>query len=247
MLTKQEIEKIEKIHKLLKTRVTGTVSETIILLYSELKKETGFEKPASIKSTLNLIMHRSDHHISWESNIEQEMSFGRLTQTAEQRYIPPVLHPPTETGVKVHVSDPTQLAKYFKIILNQKIDQTKKSEGRLIEKDERGNYLYDRKIIEIDKDTLACKILDILIFNSGHDGITTYEVIEKLLVQEGEIGIDDLRKRNARILNAITNKQQGLFRRAKVGNKKLPNKTLKGESIIKSLKGIGLKFNNPNL
>lgn len=118
---------------------------------------------------------------------------------------------------------------------------------RLIHKDKSGDFYYKDKKIVIPTGTLYYDIFDLLLTQSDQNGFLSYKQIEEMLNDRGHAPTGDEEKRNARIQNAITNENQGLFRNAKVGNTKLTNKVPIGGSLIEVVRGKGLKINNPIL
>ncbi|GEM_PF-2489867 len=127
-------------------------------------------------------------------------------------------------------------------------DETKdKNDNFLISKNNQGEYLYNGQKIEMNTTTIYYKIFDILYSHHDQNGFLSYENIEKYLRKCDEQSIEDEVVRDKRIKNAISNKQQGLFRFAKVGKDKLKNKTPKGDELIKVVWGKGLKLNNPRI
>jgi|SRR3989338_3957398 len=121
------------------------------------------------------------------------------------------------------------------------------SGSRLVEKDVRGNYLYDGQKIEVSKEPMYYKAFDILLSNADQDGFLSYADIEKALVKSGVPEAENEKTRNKRINNVLKNEQDGFFRYAKVNGKSLKNKTLDGNLLIKVIRGKGLQLNNPKL
>ena len=239
----RETLKIKKVQSILQTNLSGD-AETASMSFEVFLKEPEFKDVQAIKSTLNLIQARTAGRVSWEP-IMKERLLHAPDSVAITSYVPPVPLPSVEVGATIHVTDPAKLARYFEEALNA----PRNSGHRLIEKNERGDYLYNGKLIEIEKATLHCDILDILLSHCEPDGFISYENIEKYLVDEKrqEPIVDEMASKK-RILNATTNKQQGLFKRARVGNEVLPNKTLGGAAILgPARKRKGLMFNNPIL
>lgn len=116
---------------------------------------------------------------------------------------------------------------------------------RLVTRDNRSSYFYDGKPIEMNKEAIYYKIFNALSLKSDQDGFLSYADIEVELVKQGLPGVEDDDIRNKRINNAILNKQQGLFRFAKVNGKTLKNKLPDGQRLIELIRGKGLKLNNP--
>ena len=119
--------------------------------------------------------------------------------------------------------------------------------NRLIEKDARGNYLYDGQKIEVSTEPIYYKAFDILFSNADQDGFLSYTDIEKELVKRNAPSSKDDATRNKRINNVLKNEHDGFFRYAKVNGKPLKNKTLDGTPLIKVIRGEGLQLNNPKL
>lgn len=114
---------------------------------------------------------------------------------------------------------------------------------RLIEKDERGNFFYDGKRIEMARETLYYKLLDILYEKNDQSGFVSYDEIEKGFVTRGENPAGELEKVVKRISNS-SSKSNGLFRSATINGKPLCNETLSGEKLIEPRRGEGLIFHN---
>ena len=108
-----------------------------------------------------------------------------------------------------------------------------------------GDYLFKGKRISASKATLCHDVFDILFSNHDQEGFLSYQSIDDYLVKWGHPQIDDEGKRAKRIQNAISNKQQGFFRYAKIGGNGMKNKTPDGRRIVEVVRGKGLKFNNP--
>ncbi|OHB23133.1 MAG: hypothetical protein A2939_01920 [Parcubacteria group bacterium RIFCSPLOWO2_01_FULL_48_18] len=121
------------------------------------------------------------------------------------------------------------------------------SSGYLIDRDSNGNYFYNGKRIEMNREAIYYKIFDALYLRGNQDGFLSYEDIENHLIKNGVSTSNTKAERNKRILNAITNKQQGLFRTAKVSGKGFLNKTPDGGKLIDPIRGDGLRLNNPKI
>ena len=125
---------------------------------------------------------------------------------------------------------------------DQKIDAEKVGiKERLITKDTRGDFFYDGKHIEMNKDSIYYQLLDILFSHTDQQGFVSYEDIEKYLVQYSNPETTTSEERNKRISNALSNQ---LFRFAKINGKPLQNKTLNGKELVEVIRGKGLKLNN---
>jgi hypothetical protein len=107
-----------------------------------------------------------------------------------------------------------------------------------------GDYLFKGKRISASKATLGHNVFDILFSHGDQEGFLSYQSIDDYLVKWGHPQIDDEGKRAKRIQNAISNKQQGFFRHAKIGGNGMKNKTPDGKRIVEVVRGRGLKFNN---
>jgi hypothetical protein len=118
--------------------------------------------------------------------------------------------------------------------------------GYLIYKDEHGDYFYNGEQINIPQETIYYRVFDALYMHRDQKGFLSYGDIEKYLIKAGENESGNETKRNKRINNA-TNKQQGIFRYAKVGDGQLKNETLRGQELIETIRGEGLKLNNPKI
>jgi hypothetical protein len=117
--------------------------------------------------------------------------------------------------------------------------------SRLITKStDDGDYLFKGKRISASKATLGHNVFDILFSHGDQEGFLSYQSIDDYLVKWGHPQIDDEGKRAKRIQNAISNKQQGFFRHAKIGGNGMKNKTPDGKRIVEVVRGRGLKFNN---
>ena len=117
----------------------------------------------------------------------------------------------------------------------------------LVEKNNKGVYLYNCLQIKISKDITAYKVFDILFTKHEQTGFLSYKDIESELIDRGLPALENDRQRNKRINNAIS-KGQGFFRYAKVNGKVLENKTLKeDEKLVDIVRGKGLKLNNPHI
>ncbi len=115
----------------------------------------------------------------------------------------------------------------------------------LISRDKNGDYSYGGKRIEMNHETIYYQIFDILFTHCDQGGFLSYEDTEKELVKKDYPESQTESSRNKRIHNAIFNRQQGLFRFAKVNGKRLQNKIPDGRKLIDSIRGKGLKLNNP--
>ncbi len=124
-----------------------------------------------------------------------------------------------------------------------------KSKNRLVNKDSNGDYFYNGKIIaNVTPGTISYNVFDILYLKSGQSGFLSYEAIDKELIKRGHAPTKDEKVRNKRIQNAILNKNQGIFRYAKIGDNRLRNETLdKQKKLVEFVRGNGLQFNNPIL
>ena len=118
------------------------------------------------------------------------------------------------------------------------------TDQRLITHNGQGNYLYDGKLIEMGRETMYYKVFDTLFLRSDQDGFLSYADIEAELIKRGVSESESDEARNKRINNAILNRQQGLFRFAKVNGKSLKNKTKDGRPLIELRRGKGLQLNN---
>lgn len=115
----------------------------------------------------------------------------------------------------------------------------------LISKDTRGDYFYDGKKIDVQKDTIYYKAFDILFTNSDQEGFLSYADIEKELIEKGVPSTHSDPSRNKRINNALINEQEGFFRYAKVNGQQFKNLTLNAQKLIEVVRGKGLRLNNP--
>ncbi len=122
-----------------------------------------------------------------------------------------------------------------------------KKRPSLIRKDSRGDYFYDGKRIEMSKETIYYNVFDVLYSECDQDGFLSYVDIETQLVKRGFAESRDEAARKKRINNALLNKQEGLFKFSKVNGKRLQNKTLDGQVLIRAIRGRGIQFNNPIL
>jgi hypothetical protein len=119
---------------------------------------------------------------------------------------------------------------------------------RLITKHEDdGDYFYMDRRINVNRNTLYYDVFDILFLNSNSDGYLSYKGIESHLVERKHPHIEDNGKRDKRIQNAISNEQQGFFKRAKIGSSVMKNKTPDERPLVEVDRGKGLKLNNPVL
>ncbi len=116
----------------------------------------------------------------------------------------------------------------------------------LITKDNRGDFSYNGKRIEMDKAAIYYEVFDALYSRCDQGGFASYEDIEKHLVVCGRPEMDVTGKRDKRIQNAL-NEHQGLFRYAKINDNPLKNKTLDGKELVEIVRGKGLKLNNTNI
>jgi len=114
----------------------------------------------------------------------------------------------------------------------------------LITRDKNGDYFYNGRRIEMSHENLYYQLFDILFLRCDQSGFISYEDIEKELVKREHPESQTTYSRNKRINNAIFNKQQGLFRFAKVNRKRLQNKIPDGRALIELVRGKGLKLNN---
>jgi hypothetical protein len=115
---------------------------------------------------------------------------------------------------------------------------------RLIRRDGHGEYFYDGIQIEMNKNTLPYDLVDILFSCSDGSGFLSYSVLEKYLVERNHPQKQSDKTISRRVRNALTN---GLFKVAKVNGQPLKNSTPDGKQLIKTMRGKGLKFNNPEL
>jgi len=122
--------------------------------------------------------------------------------------------------------------------------RTAEKRKSLITRDKNGDYFYNGRRIEMSHETLYCQLFDILFLRCDQSGFISYEEIERELVKREYPESQTTYSRNKRINNAIFNKQQGLFRFAKVNSKRLQNKTPDGRTLIELVRGKGLKLNN---
>ena len=139
-----------------------------------------------------------------------------------------------------------QIAQIQKGIPNENItDATDKhvENKRLLSRDAHGDFFYDGKKISMDRNTIYCRMLNALYSGADQDGFSSYEDIEKRLVDSGEEEIFDEGKRNKRITNAVS-KTQGLFRFAKISGNSFENELPNGGKLIDIVKGKGLRLNN---
>lgn len=115
----------------------------------------------------------------------------------------------------------------------------------LISRDKNGDYFYSGRRIEMNHETLYYQLFDILFLYCDQGGFISYENIERELIKKESPESETETSRNKRVNNAIFNKQQGLFRFAKVNGKRLQNKIPDGRKLIELIRGKGLKINNP--
>ena len=113
----------------------------------------------------------------------------------------------------------------------------------LMSKNSEGDYFYKDKRIEANKTAIYYQIFDILYTHCDQNGFLSYGSIENHLIKRNFPESENEQKRNKRINNAIFNEQQGLFRFAKINNKKFNNRTPDGKKLIELVRGKGLKFN----
>lgn len=117
----------------------------------------------------------------------------------------------------------------------------------LIWKNAFGKYFLGNDPIEMEMDSQYYKVFDILITYSDESGFLDYATIEKHLIKRGCTPEDDIKKRNNRINNAVSEKI-GLFRFAHLNGNSLPNNTPGTKDfMIKNVRGKGLKINNPRV
>ena len=110
-----------------------------------------------------------------------------------------------------------------------------------------GDYFYDGKRIIVNRKRLYYDVFDILFLHSDQDGFLSYKEIDDYLIKQNRPLLDDEGKRNKRIQNAISNKGQGFFKYAKIGNRVMKNKTPDDRQLVELIRGEGLKLNNPAL
>lgn len=115
---------------------------------------------------------------------------------------------------------------------------------RLIEQDGHGNFTYLGHPLQVSKGTIYWDILNIIFQQHDQQGITTYEVIEKRLLELGYEKTQNNEQRNKRIINALSD-SQGLFYYAKYNNKDFENEAPDKRPIIDIIKGKGVLFYNP--
>lgn len=142
-------------------------------------------------------------------------------------------------------------SKYEKLtseVISSTILDTSFDAPYLIARNYAGDYFYDGKKIAMNRASLHYQVFNILYSHSDQDGFLSYEDIEKHLVKDYnclESGDEDTR--NKRINNATLNKQQGLFRVAKVNGHRLTNTIPDKRKLIEPIRGQGLKLNNPKI
>lgn len=133
--------------------------------------------------------------------------------------------------------------KKYKLTLLDEVDYKTPVKRKSITKKD-GNFYINEKLIEMPARTLHYKIFNILYSHPNQDGYVSYKKIEEYLVKEKEVEILDEKSSIKRINNAL---QQGLFRTAKIGGEKISNKIHDGIELIETVRGEGLKLNNPTI
>ena len=154
---------------------------------------------------------------------------------------------PTSEKSQKLFSDIRQDTKTIVEILRKVSSNEKDSDyEKIISRNEDGNYLYEKKLIIVAKNTIYYRVFDIMFLDSGQEGFLSYFDIDKKLQQRGEQKIQDKRKRETRIRNAISD-TQGFFRFAKIGDETFKNILKDGRKIIEIKRGKGLIFNNQEI
>jgi len=139
------------------------------------------------------------------------------------------------------------IPKDYKIKITAKMPLRDEKGNNLITRDRYGDYHFNEKKVVMNKETTYYQIFDILFLEGEQNGFLSYEEIEKALTKRGYPESKTDESRNKRINNAIFNKQQGLFRFAKINSKRLENKLPNGQQLIELIRGKGLKINNPRV
>lgn len=102
------------------------------------------------------------------------------------------------------------------------------------------NFYFNENLIDFGENTQYKALFDIIYSNCLQEDFISYEDINKKLIERDWKDISK-NKINKRIQNSITN---GIFRFAKIGNKKFKNKLSNGKKILKIIRGKGIEFNN---
>ena len=151
----------------------------------------------------------------------------------------------SHSGLSVFHNRMIEEAKKIEPALNGKNENKRKK--RLITKDGRGIFWYDKEEIKMSKDKIFYQVFDAIFTNASQEGFVSYEDIEKHLVKQcNHPRKEDEAKRNKRIYNALSD-TQGLFKYARINKKPLKNKTLDGRELIKNVRGKGIIFYNPGV
>lgn len=105
----------------------------------------------------------------------------------------------------------------------------------------KGNdYFFKESLIYFGENTQYKDLFDIIYSNCLQENFISYEDINKKLIEKGWKNISQ-KKVNKRIQNAIKN---GIFKFAKLENKKLKNSLSNGKKILEIIRGKGIKLNN---
>jgi hypothetical protein len=129
--------------------------------------------------------------------------------------------------------------------LNDYKNQLPELSKHFLYKDRDGYFYRNNQLIEMDKQNIYYKILNILYTFSDETGFMPYEQIDSELIKTGEER-NKTQNDYKRIKNAIS-ETQGLFRYAKINGKPLENKSVAGKKLIEIIKGRGIKLNNPKI
>ena len=137
--------------------------------------------------------------------------------------------------------------KYTKMASERDNNAKKPINNNLLFKNSKGDFFYNNNLINLSKNSIPYDILDIMLSKHDQKGFVSYEDIDKYLVARERPVKKNIEQRNKRILNAITNERQGLFRFAEVNGHPFKNETLDGRKLIDTERGKGLILNNPKI
>ena len=248
MAKDRQHQKLEKLQQMISAKLKKSDEESVYISFEEFEKEPLLKDRVGLIKILDIIKDKTHGHVSWKTRTKLISGGGLGIFATEvmafQQRIPP---PPNEIGVDINVAEPLKLEKYFDAALLGLKNKVTTNQNTLIQKREDGNYYYNNFKIDISMGTIYYDVFDILFLYCDPGGFLSYEDIEEHLRERDHSELEDDRERNDRIQNAITNENQGLFRSAKVNQKKFENITLKKEKLIVTVRGKGLRLNNPIL
>ncbi len=126
---------------------------------------------------------------------------------------------------------------------NEKLESSNEenNNGHQAIRKKNGNFFCGEDTINFGENTQYKDLFDIIYSNCIQNNFVSYEKIDEELQKLGWKS-SPKKKRNKRIQNATTN---GIFRFAKIGNKKFENlNPLNGKPLIEMIRGKGVRFNN---